>query len=246
MRVHQRVIAEERAGRSVRDDTTGIEDDGPRTGLRHESEIVCRNQASRAEPLKQADELTASTRVEPTRRFVEDDGLRLARQKTGETDSLLLATAQPMRQPRLESDKAHLRERIGDALEERVGSQPPLPRSKRHVLADRWAKELVVRILKEEPDVVARHLQGRMIQAFAEEADFAFAVAPARLGQNANQVKQKRRLARAVRSDERNALAFCHVKGDVLEGLCSIFEMKRQVQELDRVGHGPPRARMAA
>jgi hypothetical protein len=112
----------------------------------------------RLQALNDPDELPPGSRVEAARGLVQDEDVRFVGEQASQGDALFLAAAEPVRQPALVAGQADVRERLGDALAERVPPKAQLKRAEGHVLSNRRAKELVVGILKEQADLAPRSL----------------------------------------------------------------------------------------
>jgi hypothetical protein len=244
--MHQRVVPKKLTGRTLGDHASGVENDGSRADFGDECEVVGREESGGDEIAENADELATSARIESARRLIEDEGPWPAREQPRQANSLLLPAAEPVGQPPIESGKPHLRERVLDARAERPCAKPKLPGPERDVLTDRRAKELIVRILEQEAHLAASFVHRLVAKPFAEDEHFPLAVAFPGLGENADYMQEKGGLAGAVRADEPHALPLRHVQRNVAQGRRSVFEVKRQVAEVDGIRHGaPPRARIA-
>src|SRR5579864_5039728 len=93
MREHQSFIVEHLSQRAVGHDSASIQDNGARTHLHRELQVVCRNQFRRWNLPQQCLELAPPSRVQVARRLVQDQNLRLTRQHARKAHTPLFAVA---------------------------------------------------------------------------------------------------------------------------------------------------------
>jgi hypothetical protein len=111
--------------------------------------------------LKEVKELAPRAGVEIARRFVEHEGARFAGEKPRQTHPPFLAPTETMRGTAFVSFQSHRVQRGRNALEDGFAVPAELSGSKRDILKDRFAEELVVRVLKENPHLSANRRQIR-------------------------------------------------------------------------------------
>ncbi len=126
---------------------------------------------------------------------------------------------------------AHRVERLGDALGRRRSVEAHVERPERDVLGDGRHEQLVVGVLEDQSDaraqlvhVVAAHLESRHFEA------------PLPLDQPV-EVEHQRRLARAVRAEQRDALAVPDVEVDTAQRLVAARVPVRQPAGVDGAAH---------
>ncbi len=126
----------------------------------------------------------------------------------------------------LEARQSDLRQGIPHALLEVCTAQTELPRSEGDVFADRGAEKLVIGVLEKETDAAMGCRARPCVEAFAKKNDVAAAVSGARLGQQSGEVKECRRLAGSVWSDECCTFAGGDHEGHVMDCLGAVVEKK--------------------
>ena len=145
-------VTENDAAGPVGDNPSGVEQDRARAELEHHFEVMGGDQLGARQALDKLNEPPATARVEVGGRFIEHEYGRLAGQHTGETDPFALAETQVMRRafglsPQLDPIQAI----EGDSPS--LGRVfPQVERPERNIFDDRVAKELIVRILKNQAD----------------------------------------------------------------------------------------------
>jgi hypothetical protein len=198
---HEVVVAKKPPGWPVSDDPAGVEQDGPRAGLGGKGKVVCGEKTGRLQAPKNRDELSARSRVEAARGLIQDENFGIVGEQPREGDALLFTAAEPVRQAGLVVLQTNLCERLGDARMERRPSETELARPERDVLSYRWAKELIVGILKEQAHVAPRALRGLRVHSLIEDNDFALAMTATGLGKEPGNVEQKSRFSRTIRPE---------------------------------------------
>src|SRR5580698_3355023 len=91
---HEVVVGQELPGGSIGDDPAGIEQDSTRASLGGQGEVVGGKEAGRLQTLDDRDELPACAWVEPARRLVQDQDLRVVGEESRESNALLLSAAE--------------------------------------------------------------------------------------------------------------------------------------------------------
>src|SRR5260370_5369 len=140
----------ERDSQGVRPSTirTCIEKGGAWAGVQHEFEVVGGDELGAGLALEDLNEAPAGARVEVGGGLVECEHRRPAGQDARQASALALAEAQVMRRAIAGLLKVHLCERREGDLPGLGRAQALVERSKSHVLDDRIAEELIVRILR--------------------------------------------------------------------------------------------------
>jgi hypothetical protein len=181
-----------------------VEDDGSLAEIGHHVEVVGGDELGGGEVSEEGDQLAAAARVEAGGGFIEDENLGGAGEDAGEADAAFFAGGKPMGRALFEADQADFVEGIGDKLREVSGGQAELLWAEGNVFEDGGAEELVVGVLKEEPDGSA--------DVFEVVGDDGRTVDPdggggEGLGEDAVEVLEDGGLARAVGADEGDGFA---------------------------------------
>ena len=122
-------------------------------------------------------------------------------------------------------------ERGGDPLGDGGLVEVEVAGTERHVVADGREEELVVGILEHQADPAADVLQRGRLDGPAGDADVATGAI-----EGADEVQHERGLARAVRSEEGDALADADAQVDAVEGRGAVGPGVAQVDDVDRPG----------
>ncbi len=171
-----------------------------------------------------AAELTADACVEGAERLVQQQHLRLGRERTGERHSLPLAARQLSRIAVAEPFELHEREQLGDARADLVARPLAHLQAERDVVANRHVLERGV-VLEDEPD--AALLRGERGRVLAGEQDLA-AVRPL----EARDDPEQRRLARPGGAEQRGQRPAFDLDRDIVERL-EVTEALRDVADLN-------------
>ena len=138
-----------------------------------------------------------------------------------------------MRLALLEAGQTDLRQGFFHARGNFRFAQAKLLRAERHIFLHRRAKQLVVRVLKNQPDLPPDFFQisGRKRLAI----NFHRAVAGKFLRQQPVQMQQQGGLAGTVRPEQRDALARQHAKADAAQRLRAVAVTVFQIGDFNRV-----------
>ena len=211
MRAQQRRVAEDRGDRSVGDDPACLQHHGARGEVADQSEVVRRDQLRLRQAAQQRDQVGAGSGRERGGGLVEREDRGPHREHRGDRDALLLAQAEAVRGARLVAAHPHLGEGGPRPPQHLVLDQPLVQRPVGDVVEHGRREELVVRIREEQPDLRPDRGEARVLQALAAHLDHALAA------QQPVELQQQRRLARAVRAEQRDPLAGGDLEVDAIE-----------------------------
>ena len=152
---HQRRVAEDVGGRASRAKLSAVEQQHSVTEIDDDVEVVRRDDLAAGELFEDRDQRAACSWVETAEGFVERQHARLTRENSGETDALTLAEAQSQRAARFVAGESNGGEAVAHALSRFVVREAEIQWAEGDVLEDGRAEELIVGVLKEEPDSAA-------------------------------------------------------------------------------------------
>ena len=101
--------------------------------------------------------------IEHRCRLVEHEIRGLHRERPGEREPLLLAAGEQVRLARLEPGQADRRKRVRDTTADHIAREPEVLGPERHVVLDRCRDDLVVGVLKHDPDQFAQLADARLV-----------------------------------------------------------------------------------
>jgi len=149
---HERLVTEKSPGRALGHDSSLVDQYDTAAELDNQLQVVGSDDAGRWEAAKERFQFPFRARVKVARRFIKHKDLGPAREDPCQTDPPLLATAEVVRHPVLKAFQADCPQ---GALHQ--GLHLLFPQSKLRgpegdVFEDSRTEELIVGILKEEPD----------------------------------------------------------------------------------------------
>lgn len=240
---HQSFIGQQFARAAVGDHLAMIKNDRPAAKFHGKLEVVGGDELGGRNSTKQCLEFAAATRVEIARRFVEDEQLRFASKHSGETGAAFFAVAQMMCGALVKTGQADLGQRALDPIGNGRFVHAKLSWAEAHVLSDRRAKKLVIRVLKNDADAAADSSQIFGRDGLAQ--NFHSPIGGRLFRENAVQMKQQGGFAGAVGAQQGHALAGRDGEADSAQGFGPVVVAVRQLGDFDGV-HFQPRAHMAS
>src|SRR5690242_14356442 len=208
-----------------------LEEDGPVRQNASALDIVSHQNFGLRQALEQLEQGHLSGWIERRGRLVEHQNLRPHRQDPGDSHPLLFARAQVIR--RFARSVRH-----ADFLESRacprlrlIAAQAQIERAERHILDHGGHEQLVVRILKNQPDFLAHQ---RQIPGFEPHAAHAHVSIP---GEQSVQVQDESGLSRAVSPEHGYRFPGKQTEVDAIERCRAVIVSEMKVADFNERLH---------
>ena len=219
-------------GVAIGHDPSCGQDDRAFADLGGERQVVGHDQHRPVDAREQFHELPPRAGVQVGRGLVEHQQLRSHRQHGRDGDAATLALRQLVRRTVDRVIHAHGGECVGDPRLDLGPRQLHVERSKRHVLSHRRHEELVVRVLEHQPDASAKF--GQRLLADVQAGDLQRSAAG---GQQTVEVEHERGLARAIRTEDRNALTMLDTQIETVQRNLAVGIPVAQLADVDGAAH---------
>ena len=193
------------------------------------------------QPFQKLHHLRLARRVEPRRRFVEDQDGRAHRHDARQRHPLLLAEAQVVDRPAAERQRGDGRQRLRHARLHLLLREIQVPGAEGDILLHGGGEELVGRVLEDESHALVEFLGGEAPDLPPADPD------PAGLRlQQADKKADQRRLSRPVRAQNRDELPFRDMEIDSAERLGAVVVSEVGPCNVDRPHPFTPHSRSRA
>ena len=203
--------------RGVEDEAAAVDEEDTRRELERARDAVLGENDRRAEPLDGVEEERGRGRVELRRRLVEQQQLRLERERRGEAHPLQLAAGQLDRLSPPEVQRVDRLERALDARPDLGGRDAEVLEPEGDLVRDDRHHDLVLRILEDRRDGPGKRGRPRRTRVEAGDDDSAGEAAAVEVRHEPCERAQQGRLSGARWAEQRHNLAGLELERDVLQ-----------------------------